>query len=1153
MSTSDPERDESPRSSALSPSGAAPSTREEPTTLAPTKVFAARGAAPSAGSALFRTLPADPPALHGRYCSCCGAAFLTAIERCPRDGSVIEDQERDPLLDEVLADRYRVVELLGCGGMGRVYRVQHSTIGKFFALKVLYGELSGDQNMVARFHREAEALSRLDHPNVLSVIDFGATNRGLFFLVTELVPGRLLASESLGELPVDRVLHIVRQTARALVHAHERGVVHRDLKPDNVMLVTRDTDPDFVKLLDFGTVLVAEGSTGRAAQLSVAGTLIGTPDYMSPEQARGHRVDGRADLYSLGVMVYELLAGELPFRADNPIDLIALHISAPPPPFRNPRIPRPLAEIVFRLLAKRPEARFPSARDLLTALDNTMGRERSQVWVLDQLAANASASASASASSGLRTTSTVVGAADASDAASGAWQPGDTIDGRWDVIGSTAGESSPIVFVRDRCLDGMPLAVKQLAARGERARTRFRTRTQEWRDLGVFPHVVTGFYTVAAAGRLSFFMEYFPSTTLDQILATATEPMPAVRALDLAIQMVFGLELVHQRGRPSGAIRPGNCLVGSDDCARLKMDAGHRPEVNLSETHLLRREEAACLAPECWSSGGAIGKPADVYAIGVTLFELLTGRRPFDANPETWGRLPRRLHTELDMCLQGAVPDPNRALRVLHLKAEPPSLSANNPALPLVLDALVRRCLLKDPSARPAVRELRDALLPLVATLAGRGYWRELPSFRSSDASTNSRAISYYVMGDVRRAKDILDGWLALHPGSLATWLNRQIIAINEGAAEPATVATALDELLQNPTCPHQQEPQVLGARERLRTYVVDQGFAIKAVALSSDERTVLVAGPGIGAGAGAGAGSGSGSGVGIGAGSRTGADLARLLDTDTGRIVGFVRRDPSARKPICFALCPDLRLVAMADDNGSIEVWSVETCSRLLRLDRHVGDVSTLALSRDGALLFVGGPDGSAVVWQVATQTPARHLAGSGPGIVAATFSADGFRLLAGNADRCARLWDMRNGELLGVLDGHQAPVTAVALSGDGSRALTGSRDKTARAWDVTSRGQQPLVLAGHEDAITGGAIDNGGRLAITVSLDRSVRVWDLTTGKARRVLRGHAGPATCLTVGESWKLAYSGSADGTIRRWMVEERAPSTLWPLVFVKEPG
>jgi serine/threonine-protein kinase len=288
----------------------------------------------------------------------------------------------ESLVGSTLSGRYLIERLIGEGGMGAVYQAEHTHMRKRLAVKVLHPEMSRMSEVVQRFEREAMAAAHIDHPNVAAATDFGKLDDGSFFLVLEYVEGKSLReAQSGGRLELGRALHIARQIASALGRAHTLGIVHRDLKPENVMLVTRDADPDFVKVLDFGIAKVPVGALGGDTAsnkapgqvLTQLGMVYGTPEYMAPEQALGQDVDLRADLYALGVMMFEMITGNRPFEHASKVTLLGMHVTAPIPSMaeRAPdaNVPPEVEAIVTRLLAKEATARFADARELVDALD----------------------------------------------------------------------------------------------------------------------------------------------------------------------------------------------------------------------------------------------------------------------------------------------------------------------------------------------------------------------------------------------------------------------------------------------------------------------------------------------------------------------------------------------------------------------------------------------------------------------------------------------------------------------------------------------------------------------------------------------------------------------------------------------------------------
>ncbi len=286
------------------------------------------------------------------------------------------------LVGMVLSGRYRIERVLGEGGMGAVYQAEHTLMHKRVALKVLHPEMTRMPEVVARFEREAMAAAHIDHPNVASATDFGKLDDGSFFLVLEFIEGKSLRDVvALGALEPSRALRILRQIASALARAHALGIVHRDLKPENVMLVEREGDPDFVKVLDFGIAKVPVGdiapeskTTGQA--LTQLGMVYGTPEYMAPEQALGQEVDQRADLYSLGVMAYEMLTGARPFDNESKVKLLGMHVTSPVPRMQN--VPPDADVIVSKLLKKEASERYQDARELTDAIDSAFGPPQSQ-------------------------------------------------------------------------------------------------------------------------------------------------------------------------------------------------------------------------------------------------------------------------------------------------------------------------------------------------------------------------------------------------------------------------------------------------------------------------------------------------------------------------------------------------------------------------------------------------------------------------------------------------------------------------------------------------------------------------------------------------------------------------------------------------------
>ena len=283
------------------------------------------------------------------------------------------DAEVDPLLGRVINDRYQIVEPVGHGGMGKVYKALQAPLDRTVALKVLGAGHDRDPNFYKRFFLEASVTAKLTHPNTITLFDYGRTEDGIFFIAMEYLTGRTLSQvmQAEGPLAQERVVHIAQQICRSLREAHALGIIHRDLKPANVMLLRQHDDHDFVKVLDFGLVKFFSGENPEG-DITNAGTFMGSPHYIAPEQARNQNPDQRCDIYSLGVLTYHMLCGKVPFTAANPVDIILKHLhDLPVPPTKaHPELNIDLAlqAVVLKCLAKDREQRFQSMDELLVSL-----------------------------------------------------------------------------------------------------------------------------------------------------------------------------------------------------------------------------------------------------------------------------------------------------------------------------------------------------------------------------------------------------------------------------------------------------------------------------------------------------------------------------------------------------------------------------------------------------------------------------------------------------------------------------------------------------------------------------------------------------------------------------------------------------------------
>jgi serine/threonine-protein kinase len=289
--------------------------------------------------------------------------------------ALTDGSEDDPYINKMVADRYRIIAKIGEGGMGAVYLAEHVFIEKKMALKLLHGEYAHKADLVARFLHEAKAASKIDHPNVVQISDFGQTETGNVFFAMEYLKGEDLSSHIKNDGPWKwkRAKGVFIQICRALQAAHSKGIIHRDMKPENVLLIQKEEQADFVKVLDFGIAKMAGLESTGGQRLTRTGMIFGTPEYMSPEQARGDKPDHRVDIYALGCIMYEMLTGDVPFKADTFMGVLTKHMFDPVPPPRktypSADIPGAVEALIMKALEKNRDKRFSSMTEMAEALE----------------------------------------------------------------------------------------------------------------------------------------------------------------------------------------------------------------------------------------------------------------------------------------------------------------------------------------------------------------------------------------------------------------------------------------------------------------------------------------------------------------------------------------------------------------------------------------------------------------------------------------------------------------------------------------------------------------------------------------------------------------------------------------------------------------
>lgn len=319
-----------------------------------------------------------------KTCSKCGEPFKEEALYCPHDGTLLGSQ--DPFIGKVLDSKYKIEHLIGKGGMGNVYHAKHLHIGFPVAVKILHPDLTTDTTAVERFRREARSARAVNHPNAIQIMDFGITPDNTLYIVMELIDGtslqKVLENETI--LNTTRVVKLMKQICLAVDAAHKKSIVHRDLKPDNILIIDAGMPSETVKVIDFSIAKIKQ--TSEDPNLTSINVAVGTPQYLSPEQAQGLKdLDHRADIYSLGIILYQMLTGIVPFKGKTVAMTLMQHIQAKPKALRdiNPMIPEALEQVVLKALSKTPGGRQQSAITLAEELEYALTAPESFVTKLD--------------------------------------------------------------------------------------------------------------------------------------------------------------------------------------------------------------------------------------------------------------------------------------------------------------------------------------------------------------------------------------------------------------------------------------------------------------------------------------------------------------------------------------------------------------------------------------------------------------------------------------------------------------------------------------------------------------------------------------------------------------------------------------------------
>jgi serine/threonine protein kinase len=547
------------------------------------------------------------------------------------------------MIGKVIKDTYRIYDEIGQSLVATVYLAKDLKRNRVVALKVIHPELAEESQFARRFQREAKLLAKLDSSHAVKVLDYGE-EEGLAFIVLEYVEGRTLAAilEEEGALEVEWALSLARQVAQGLAHADEAGIVHRDIRPANIMVAPSG----LARIMDFG---IAKGAD--LSRLTATGVL-GSPHYLSPEQAEGEEVDIRSDIYSLGITLFEMLTGQRPYEADNVVDIVLKHLQEPIPSLRqfDEEIPGEVEELVKRCLDKNPEERFRTPVELMEAIDKTLG------------------------------------------GAEGGPPPGIEVA----LVGQTLGQyrmverigrggMATVYKAYQPALDRY-VAVKVLPAYLAHApafAARFRREAKAIAKLN-HPHILP-VHDVGQEGELSYIvMRYVEGGTLKKMLG---RPLALEKVVDIIAQIGDALDYAHQQGIVHRDIKPANVLMDRGRWALLS-DFGLAKmtvdSVQITKTGV-GMGTPAYMSPE-QAQGEKVDERSDIYSLGIMLFEMLTGQVPFEA-------------------------DTPLAVLIKHLSAPLPLPRQVNPDIPEALERVILKAMAKAPEDRyQRVGEMVEAL-----------------------------------------------------------------------------------------------------------------------------------------------------------------------------------------------------------------------------------------------------------------------------------------------------------------------------------------------------------------------------------------------------------------------------------------------------------